>query len=300
MSRRTIVGGVLLLGLLGWIGSGVRIVAPGEQVVIRRFGRLLEPALAPGLHFGFPAGIDRQDRLRTDEVRQLEVGRELPGSSPEPAAEEFLTSDLNLARIRAIVQYRVTHLPGFLLAAEHAERVLARLAEAALTDSLARRGIDEVLRSGRIRVAAEVESRLRQAVGRYGLGVSILAVNLIDARPPAEVASEFASVQSAESHRAQRTHDALRQREVTIRSAQAQAQAERQRAAADNLRLLSTSKAQADRFLAILAEARGARGLTAQRLYLDTVRGLLQGVRRKIVVPPGEAVDLTVLGVPPQ
>ena len=57
------------------------------------------------------------------------------------------------------------------------------------------------------------------------------------------------------------------------------------------------SHARAKHFLALLPEAQHSRSLTVQRLYLDTVKSLLGRVRRKVILPPGGAVDLTVLGL---
>ena len=80
--------------------SGLRVVRPGERIVVRRFGRLIEPAWEPGLHLGLPLGLDRLDRVRTDEVRRLSVGTsEEPAAGLDPSAGEFLTGDLNLVRI---------------------------------------------------------------------------------------------------------------------------------------------------------------------------------------------------------
>ncbi len=63
------------------------MVAPGEVVVVRRLGRVVEPPWGPGLHWHFPAGIDRLDRIRTDAVRQLTIGQSGPPSADqEPSA----------------------------------------------------------------------------------------------------------------------------------------------------------------------------------------------------------------------
>ena len=60
---------------------------------------------------------------------------------------------------------------------------------------------------------------------------------------------------------------------------------------------MTLARSRAGRFLALLAEAEKARGLTVRRLYLDTVRDLLPKVRRKLVLTPDEPIDLSILGV---
>jgi modulator of FtsH protease HflK len=287
-----------MMGVLALAATGFRAVRSGERIVVRRFGRLVQPAWEPGLHWGLPLGMDRFDRVRTDMVRRVVVGTSEPDDAAvDPAAGEFLTGDLNLVRVQAIVQYRVASPGEMVIAAEAVDSLLGRLAEAGLSRALARRAIDSVIRGDRQRIGQEVERDLKAAVTSHRLGLQILGVSLTEARPPAEVAADFAAAQSAESQRARRATDARTQAETTLTVARATAQGRLETArAAAHRRLLST-RAQAEKFLAILAVARRYRELTIQRLYLDTMKTLLTRVRRKIILPPGDAVDLTVLGL---
>jgi membrane protease subunit HflK len=276
----------------------MRVVRPGEYMVVRRFGRFIEPGWKPGLHFGLPMGLDRFDRVRLDEVR-----RQIVGSSGEsegvldPSATEFLTGDLNLVRIQAVVQYRVDHPANHLVSSEDSGSLLSRLAEASLTRSLARRGIDGVLRSDRPRISDEVASDLRRSVEKLRLGLQILSVSLVEARPPAEVSADFAAAQSAESRRNRRATEARTLAETTVTAARVSAHSRLEDARAEGQRRLVGSRAEAQRFAALLLEAERARSLTVRRVYTDTMKSLLGSVRRKIILPPGDAVDLTVLGL---
>jgi membrane protease subunit HflK len=281
-------------------GSAVRVVSPGERIVVRRFGRVLQPVWGPGFHFGLPLGVDRFDRVRTDEVRRLTLGS--GGSSEpdlDPAAAELLTGDLNLVRIQVVVQYRVSRPADLLVSAgdHNAETLLGRLAESRLSRALATRGIDQALRDDRRQVAIEVRDQLAADMERDRLGIEILGVSLIDARPPVEVAGEFAAAQSAESERERRGNEARTRAESTVTAAKAKAHALLDAAAATAGRKLLTSRAEASHFLALLPEAQRSRTLTLQRLYIDKLQSLLARVRRKVVLPAGDAVDLSVLGI---
>ncbi|MCA1685888.1 MAG: hypothetical protein LC745_07845, partial [Planctomycetia bacterium] len=185
---------------------------------------------------------------------------------------------------------------AFTLRAGDVDAILTRLAESSLSRSLSRQGIDATLREGRSAAAREAEADLARSSRRYGLGVAVLGVSLTDARPPTEVAPDFAAAQSARSAHDRRVNEAKTTAATTVTAADAQALArlEQARAAAD--RTLALARSRAGRFLAILAEARSARGLTVRRLYLDAVRDLLPRVGRKLVLTPDEPLDLSLFG----
>jgi regulator of protease activity HflC (stomatin/prohibitin superfamily) len=115
------------------------------------------------------------DRVRTDEVRRLNVGAaQQAAADGDPGADEFLTGDLNLVRVRAVIQYRVASPDELVVRSGDVAVLLARLAEASLSRSLARRGIDPVLKGGRQRIGAEVARDLEEAIARLRLGLEIL------------------------------------------------------------------------------------------------------------------------------
>ena len=238
----------LALGLLslGYLATGLVIVAPGEVAVVRRLGRVVPWAYGPGPHLGWPVGFDRVIRVRPDEVRRLPIGLAgTPGPHDEPGAGEYLTGDLNLLRAQATVQYRVADPVAFILRAAELEPLLKRLAESSLSRALARQGIDATLREGRAAVAREAEADLDRSVRRYGLGISVLGVSLTDARPPTEVAPDFAAAQSARSEHDRRVNEAKTYAATTVTAADARALArlEQARASADRTVALARSGA---------------------------------------------------------
>jgi modulator of FtsH protease HflK len=299
MKKRLVILGFGLVVIGGlFVASGLSLVAPGEVVVVRRFGRRLEPPSGPGLHWHVPLGIDRLDRVRSDAVRQFTVGQAGPPRfDQEPSEGEALTGDWNLVRIQATIQYRVASPIDFVVRAEHVEGLMIRATEGSLSRALARRSIDSVLRSDRRRIADEVHADVQRAADRFSLGVTVLGVSLTDARPPLEVAPDFAAAQSAESLRDRRINEAKAYEAVELTAAMAHAQAIRESAHALTETTVLRAQAEAGRFLALLAEAVRSRELTMRRLYSQSLQSLLDGVRRKLVLPAGDAPDLTVIGL---
>ena len=154
-----------------------------------------------------------------------------------------------------------------------------------------------MLRGDRQRIGHEVEADLKAAVTSHRLGLQILGVSLTDARPPAEVAADFAAAQSAESQRDRRTTEARTLAETTLTAARASARRGWKPPGPRRIAELMNSGPRPRRSWPCWPRPGESRELTVQRIYLDTMKSLLGKVRRKIVLPPGDAVDLTVLGI---
>jgi membrane protease subunit HflK len=297
MLRRGVWLLVPIVVVAGVVASGVVVVAPGEVAVVRRLGVVRPSPWRPGPHLAWPLGLDRVERVQLDRVRRIEVGLAgLPGVGDEPGGGEFLTGDRNLVRARAVVQYRVADPVAFTIQGAAAEAVLARSAEAALARALAGGPIDRAIGRGRADVARDAAETLARVTRAQGLGVSILGVSLTDARPPVEVEPDFAAAQSARSDRDRRLNEAKAQADRTGLAAKARADALVARASAESRRDRDLARARAERFVALLAEANRSRRLTVRRLYLDALRELLPRVGRKVLMTPGEPVDLSIFG----
>ena len=87
-------------------------------------------AWTQGPHWGLPIGLETRTRVRIDEVRRLEIGI---GGGSATNGDEFLTADLNLLRVCASVQYRVSDPVAFVLRADDVEGLLATWAESSLS-----------------------------------------------------------------------------------------------------------------------------------------------------------------------
>ena len=109
-----------------------------------------------------------------------------------------MTGDLNLVTAEALVQYRVRDPVPYLFRATDLDASLLAAAEWALTRSLAERGIDELLTTGRAEVAEGLTRAIQSHADRDGLGVSIVAVRLGRLTPPSAVSPAFADAARAQ------------------------------------------------------------------------------------------------------
>ncbi len=284
--------GVLLF--MTYLATGLVVVAPGEVVVVRRFGKAIRPPLEAGPHVVAPIGIDRRDRVRIDLLRTIELGRD------GPEATEYLTADLNLVIARGVAQYRVADPIAHVTSTGDLEALLDRIGEATLARALSRFTIDEVLKASGSAIAFEAEKALREEVKQRALGLEILSVRLAEVRPPSEVRPDFDAAQAAKDGVARRTTDAHTRAEVLKTQTSAEASTRTREAAARADRAVVLARAKAERFEALLEESRRDRALTVERLYRDSLKDLLPKVRRKVVLGQDEAIDLSIPGLAPE
>jgi membrane protease subunit HflK len=285
--------------LIAYMATGLVIVGQDESGVVRRFGAVLSEPWGPGLHIGMPWGIDQVDRIKTGQTRTLAVGARGPqvaplAGSPDPSRDDFLTGDLNLVMVEAIVQYRVADPVQFLFGARSVEGNLAAAAESALLRAMAERGIDGVLTSGRAEAAERVGKTLQEEADHLGLGVSIRAVRLGRVAPPSAVAPAFADADRARSDRRRAVVGAEEYRDRARADAQGRTGEIADRAAAAFDRRVQVARGEAERFTKVLIEARKAPDATRRRLYLDALAELLPRFSRKVVVEPGQDLDLSL------
>jgi membrane protease subunit HflK len=293
------IGPAIGAALVAYLATGLVVVAQDEAGVVRRFGAVLAEPWGPGLHWGMPWGIDRVDRVKPGQTRALNVGARGMQSaplarSPDPDGDDFLTGDLDLVTVEAIVQYRVADPPRFLFAARSVEASLAAAGESAVMRAMGERGIDAVLTSGRAEVAEQVGRALQEQVDLQGLGVSIRAVRLGRVSPPAAVAPAFVDADRARSDRRRAVVAAEEYRDRAAADARGRAGEIADRAAAAFDRRVQVARGEAQRFSRVLAEARKDPDATRRRLYLDALAELLPRFRRKVVVEPRQGLDLSL------
>ncbi len=289
-----------LLGLIAYGASGLAVIQQDEVGIVRRLGAVLRDPWEPGLHWGLPWGFDRIDRVKTGQTRTLAIGGRDPGAAPlaqapNPAADDFLTGDLNLVSAQAVIQYRVSDPVKYLFTATAVDEALTIAAESSLARALAGRPIADVLTTGRAEVADAVVRAVQERADRQGLGVSIRAVRLGRIAPPVAVAPAFADAARARSDLRQAVTKAEEYAERAEADAVGQAREIADRAAGQFDRSVQVAKGEADRFTKVLAESRKAPVASRRRLYLETVSVLLPRFTRKVVVAPGETLDLSLI-----
>jgi membrane protease subunit HflK len=193
---------VLFLLLVGYLFTGVAQIRSDEQAVVRRFGEVIAKP-GPGLWVGFPWGIDRVERVAVDQVRRVPVGYQPDADESSGATPpgQLLTGDHNLVNVQVVVDYTVRpdQVDDFIIQASRADGLVARTAEAALTEWVAGHSVDEVLLTSKATLPHWLVGAVQQRLEPYQLGVQIQAASVAYLLPPEEVKPAFDDVTRAQT-----------------------------------------------------------------------------------------------------
>ncbi len=287
---------ILTACLLAYFSTGLYFVQPDEQVVVRRFGRMVPTIREPGPHFGLPWGLDRIDRVKPRQVKRVTIGPLGLGASAvgsHPA--QFLTGDRNLVNVKATVHYTIHDPAQYLFHSSQSGPMVAIAAEATLTQVLSGQPVDDALTFGKQRLGITARERLQKLIDPYRLGITIVSMDIGTVEPPAEVAEAFADVISALRERQQQENHAHSYANRTLAQAGADAQRIRDNARAYRTRTIWEAEGNSQRFELLLAEYARAPDLTARRLYLETMAETLPKLRSKLIIDPESQLDVSIL-----
>jgi len=276
-----------------WLLSGIYIVRPDEQGVVRQFGKAVR-VTEPGPHYHLPRPIETVDKVKVKKVRRLEIGfRTISQGTPArykfiPQESLMLTGDEQIVDAQIIVQYKVNEPKKFLFNVKDLEKpqgALMDAAEVALRQVVGQRPIDDVLIEKKLQVEDGIHELLQKIIDGYDGGVRITAVKLQTVRPPKEVEKAFSDVVSAKEDKDRLKKEAEGYREDVLPKARGQAQRMIEEAEAYKAERIDYAQGDADRFLAVLKEYEKAKDVTRKRLYLETMEQILPGIRKFVIDP---------------
>jgi membrane protease subunit HflK len=280
-----VVGLLLLCIVLIWLATGVYTVGPGEQGVVRRFGKEVA-RVGPGLHYHWPRPIERVDVVNVEAVRRVEVGfRSVPRYSLVPEESLMLTGDENIVDAQAIVQYRVKEAGEYLFRVMDPDQALRDATEVGLRSVIGRTTIEEVLTVGRVEIQNQTREFLQQLLDTYQSGLMVTEVKLQVVDPPEQVKDAFHEVVRAREDRERLINEARGYQEDVIPKARGQVEQTLRAAEAYKAQREIRAQGEAAKFLSILAEYQKAQEVTEQRLYVETLQRVLPKAQ-KIVISP--------------
>lgn len=285
----TLIGAVFVIYLL----TGLYVVNPGEQAVIRRFGSPQAQAVSEGLHYRLPYPIDTVEKVNVTEVRRADIGMTLPDHLHQPddapQAIQLLTGDENIITSQAIVHYKVSDATKFLYNINgNSEQLVRYSVESALVQAMASTPVDDILSTEKVAAQNTVMELAQEALDRYDAGIQLTAFNIQEIVPPDAVSSAFLDVTAAKEDKETSINEANGYANSLIPKARADANKTVSDAEAYKAEQISRATGDTDKFLSMLAEYQKNSAIytadtTKYRLLLETLEKILPNVKMYIV-----------------
>jgi len=301
--RKLILFGTLAIVFL-YLLSGVYVVQSNEQGVVRRFGRLVNDQIMPGIHYHLPWPVERVDRPKTLQVKVMSVGfrmvDKVKGIGPLPEETQILTGDENIIDIQMIVQYRVKDPSAYIFSMEEPQWLVRKAAESCLTSIIGSMGVDQVLTTDKLLIEDKLKDQTQKILDRYGCGLQISGAYFQDIGPSEEVAFAFRDVTSAREDRNRLINEAHGYRNQKLPQVRGQSQQMIRQAEAYRTERINRARGEAARFLSLRQEYVKSRKVTETRLYLETMEDILPKIRKYLLASDGEQGVVNVRMIMPQ
>lgn len=301
---RRVFAALLLCLAAGYAATGIYSVQPNQQAVVRRCGRVLPKLRGPGLHFGFPYGIDQVMHVKPLERKRVGVSMELAdrelGRRVDPQQAVRLTGDRNLILVSAIVQYRLKEgtrgAEAYLFRVGDMPALVRNVAASTLSAVVASMRVDDVLTVERLSIQENVQRISQATLDRYAAGVQVTSVSLEGVAPPDEqVAQAFRDVTSAREDQQRAINEAQGYANLLLPQAGGEARRIRLQAEAESSEIVRTAEGEAARFTKMASQLGDRRLLTAKRLVLETLEEVLPRLRKVVLYDTiGEELDLGI------
>lgn len=299
----------LLFGVFAiYVLTGLYIVNPGEQAVVKRFGKLLPEMTQEGIHYCFPMPIDEVRIVNVEEVRRADIGMSLPEHLHEndkdndnPQKLQLLTGDENIISSEAIVHYKIKDAAAFLYNVnQNDEKLVRKSVEASLVRAMANMEVDDILSTEKVKLQNAAMQMAQETLDSYDAGIQITAFNIKAVNPPDEVSEAFRDVTAAKEDKETQINDANGYYNSLIPEARGKAGALITEAEGYQTKAVSQAQGDAEKFALMLQEYQNnsqiySADTTKYRLFLETMEKVLPNVKKYIVDAQNNGIDIRLL-----
>ncbi len=289
--------------LLCYVLSGFYTVSLGEKAMKKRFGKVVQRDIGPGLHYRFPFPFETTDIDAVSEIRRIEIGlRSGPGETSISNAaalkrqllfeSESLTGDENIVNMLFTIQYSIDDFFNYRYKIDNQDALVKDLSETIIRQVLGGNEIDYVLTNGRIEIESRVKSLLQSSLDRHETGIGVVQVSILNDHAPVNVHAAFRDVASAEEDKNTRINQAYAYRNATLAKARGKAAKMLEDARSYQEEKTNRALGEAHNFTLQVDAYQRSREVTEIRLYLETMERNLGNVNKFIKPPKGTARSL--------
>lgn len=281
--------GIFAVILLVWGLSGFYRVQADELGVVLRFGKF-QTQTSPGLNYHIPWPIESVLTPKVTTVNRVDVGmrasvggRRSSAIRDVPEESLMLTGDENIVDVDFSVFWLITNASNFLFNIEQPEATVKAVAESTMREIIGENNIQPILTGQRQKNEEQVKNLMQMTLDAYGAGIGITQVKLQKVDPPVAVIDAFRDVQAARADQERARNEANSYANRVVPEAQGEAVRIRRESEAYREQTVAEADGEASRFAAIYEEYRGAKGVTRQRIFLETLERVF-GNNNKIII----------------
>ncbi|MEC7163565.1 MAG: FtsH protease activity modulator HflK [Pseudomonadota bacterium] len=260
-----------------------------------RFGKFLTQT-SPGLNYHLPWPIETAITPKVTTVNRVDIGmrgglEERRGSNAVtrdvPEESLMLTGDENIVDVDFSVFWVITNAPDFLFNIQNPTGTVKAVAESTMREIIGQNDIQPILTEQRQKNEEQVKALMQQTLDSYGAGIGITQVKMQKVDPPAAVIDAFRDVQAARADQERARNEANSYANRVVPEAQGEAVRIRREAEAYRAQTVAEADGEATRFASIYDEYRNARGVTRQRMFLETLERVLGNTNKVIIDQEG-------------
>jgi membrane protease subunit HflK len=221
------------------------------------------------------------DVVSTEQIRRIEVGFRGRHRVPEEAL--MLTGDENIVEALMVVQYRVADPSKYLFRLHRPDEALHAATQVALRSTVGNMTIDQVMIEERAKVQDDARVFIQRLMDDYQSGLAITEVKLQAADPPDAVKDAFHDVVRAREDRERLINQARGYQADLVPRARGSAEQILREAEAYQEQRVLRAQGEAARFRSVLAEYAKAKGVTRDRLHLETIEKVLPEIDKLVL-----------------
>lgn len=287
LPKKGVFSYIIILAIIVWLATGIFIIDPEEQGVIKRFGEVTE-VVGPGPHYHLPSPIETVQIAPVTAVRRLEIGFRTiqlgPPAKYRRVLKEslMLTGDENIIDVQFIVQYRISDLENYLYSLTNPDVTVRSAAESAMREVIGDSSVTEALTVGKGIIEDTTALLLQQTMNSYKGGIKIENVKLQDVHPPDAVKEAFKDVVSAREDREKMINDAEGYRNNLVPKARGEAAQLINSAKGYAKEKVLVAIGESERFNLVYEEYKKAKDITRERILLETMASILPKVNKVI------------------
>lgn len=285
-----------------YLMTGIYVVNPGEQAVIRRFGAIVPQSIGEGIHYRMPYPIDQVQKVNVSEVRRADVGMNLPEhmhqAGDAPQSIQLLTGDENIIASQAIVHYKIKDAAKYLYNVNgNSEQLVRYIIESALVRIMASMAVDDVLSTEKVQAQNSIMLQTQKTLDLYDAGIQVISFNIQTIVPPDTVADAFRNVTNAKEEKETAINEANGYYNGKIPNARAEANSMISQAESYRAGQINKATGDTDKFLSMLQEYQKnskiySQDTTKYRLLLETFEKILPKVNKYIVDSSDGSIDV--------